>query len=213
MTSQRKCWSEKPPPAPMCSTSRPGVATSTSTADWPPPPPAPPPTLPPPPPPLRPRGAARGAPSKSARSSSQDAPSMPTARPTSSGVSAARVARTPCTCTASARVGSSTSARSRRTADLPSRCCSSGRAYASVFPDPVGAQQQMSPAEEEAAEASTIGTTAAWTGKQRRTPMRPSAASSRRSSASALIGGVWSPMMRAAAVRIQSGSPASSVTP
>eukprot|EP00967_Tisochrysis_lutea_P029223 scaffold34129_cov32-Tisochrysis_lutea.AAC.10 len=71
----------------------------------------------------------------------------------------------------------------------------------------------MSPGMPAAAAAKTMGTTVAWTGKQRRTPSRTTAASSRGSKARALIGGVRSPMMRALADRIHGGSSASSVTP
>eukprot|EP00962_Isochrysis_galbana_P031739 scaffold10356_cov118-Isochrysis_galbana.AAC.11 len=71
----------------------------------------------------------------------------------------------------------------------------------------------MSPATPAAAEARTMGTTVACTGKQRRTPIRSTAASRRGSRARARIGGVCSPMMRALADRIHGGSSDSSVTP
>ena len=66
------------------------------------------------------------------------------ARPTRSDVPWHSVLKTRCTCIASPHVGTRTcSARSRGTM-RSTRCSSTGSAYASVLPEPVGALTQMS---------------------------------------------------------------------
>eukprot|EP00962_Isochrysis_galbana_P031738 scaffold10356_cov118-Isochrysis_galbana.AAC.10 len=91
ITSQRRCCSVKPPPARTCSTRRPGVATSTSTAERPlanarptPPPEATPDAT-----------GAVDRPRSACRSSSHDAPSIPTASPALSGSCSHSDASTP----------------------------------------------------------------------------------------------------------------------
>ena len=163
-------------------TSRPGVATRTSTAL------RPPATVVAAGQPAAligsPRSSSappRGGPNSASRSRANAEPSCPTARPSRSGVSWTSASKTRATCAASPRVGSSTSARSRGST-RGSSCCTTGSAYASVLPEPVGAQTQTSPHKPDAWLARASGTTLACTGKQRLTPIRWSAASSRASS-------------------------------
>jgi hypothetical protein len=183
-TSHRKCCRVKPPPERRCSTSRPGVATRTSTADEP-------------------------ARTSDDRSRSHDTPSCPAARPMVRGVSAARSAKMRKTWTARERVGRRTSAR-RRVTTRGSSDCSTGSAYASVLPEPVGAHTATSASTWAACAASTIGTTAACTGKHLRTPVRRRAAMRAGSRPRESSPGVRGSMIVAFFWRIHAGIAASS---